>query len=241
MPIEIGICDDSSEDIKLLSEALYAYDPTFKIKNYKDGQSLLEDCCEHRILFDIIFLDIYMPGLNGIDTARKIRSYNKEVKIIFVSSSNDHYPEAFNVFAFNYILKPISRVKLNSILDQALIDIKGERRKQISFSFKGITYRVFCRDILYVESQDKIIYLYMEDGNKLQCYSKLDDMLKQLPEESFIRCHQSFAVNIYHITEMAENSFRIGSAFISISKKHLKAAKEKYFNYLFTHIDCRRE
>lgn len=239
MSVQIGICDDRLDDIRILSEALYAYDVTFQITAYSEGQSLLEDCFERKILFDIIFLDIYMPDLNGIDTAKKIRSVMKDVKIVFVSSSNEHYPEAYDLFAFNYILKPINIEKLNRVLEQALSDISGERLQQISFSHKGSMHRIYCRDILYIESRDKLILFNSIDGTTKQCYAKIDDILNQLPDESFIRCHQSFVVNIYHVTEMSENSFRVGSSNISISKKYLKASKDKYFKYLFSHMNYR--
>lgn len=237
MSVQIGICDDRAEDIRILSEALYAYDPFFEITTYTDGESLLEDWSEHKILFDILFLDIYMPGLNGIETAGKIRAAMKDVKIIFISSSNEHYPEAYDVFAFNYILKPLNTEKLNRVLDQALATINKERRQQISFRYKAKTYRIFCRDILYMESRDKIICFHMTDKTTLQCYAKLNEILIQLPEEFFIRCHQSFAVNVLHVTEMADNHFRIGSTVISISKKYQKASKDKYFAFLFTHMN----
>jgi DNA-binding LytR/AlgR family response regulator len=239
MPVQIGVCDDRADDIRVLSEALYAYDETFQISNYSDGEALLDDCFNRTILFDILFLDIYMPGLSGIQTAQKIRAIMKDVKIIFVSSSNEHYPEAYDVFAFNYLIKPLNRKKLYDVLDQALMNISQERRQQLQFCYKGISYRILCKDILYIESKDKIILFYMSDRTTLQCYSKLDDILKQLPEEIFIRCHQSFAVNILHITEMAENYFRIGPLVINISKKHRKVSKDKYYEYLFTHINNR--
>jgi len=239
MPIQIGICDDCAEDSKILSEALYTYDDSFHITDYSDGESLLEDCLNHEILFDILFLDIYMPGLNGIETASKIRANLKDVIIIFASSSDEHYPEAYDVFAFNYIIKPLNTQKLNSVLDQALMNITKERGKQIQISYKGTNYRILCQSILYIESKDKIILFHMTDRTTLQCYAKLDEILKQLPEESFVRCHQSFAVNIFHATAMAENHFRIGPAVISISKKYQKESKDKYFEYLFTHMNHR--
>ena len=243
MSIQIGICDDRAEDISTLSEALYSYDDSFQISHYEEGESLLEDCLNHKIQFDILFLDIYMPGLNGIETAGKIRASMKDVKIIFVSSSNEHYIEAYDVFAFNYITKPVNLEKLNRVLDQALISITNdkERRQHIQFSFKGTNYHILCRDILYIESRDKIILFHIKDRPTLQCYAKLDEILKQLPQESFIRCHQSFAVNIFHVTEMAENHFSMGSDVINISKKYKKVSKDKYFEFLFKHMNCRRQ
>lgn len=133
MPVQIGICDDQGTDIRILSEALYAYEPSFQISSYTDVESLFEDCCDHKVLFDILFLDIYMQGLNGIETASKIRTLMKDTKIIFISSSSEHYPEAFDVFAFKYIFKPLNPHKLIHVLDQALMDITNERCQQISF------------------------------------------------------------------------------------------------------------
>jgi len=227
------------EDIRILMEALYSYDASFQISTYSDGQSLLEDCYEHKILFDILFVDIYMPGLTGIETAKKIRNDMKDVKIIFISSSNEHYPEAYDVFAFNYIIKPLDPKKLNGVLDQALMSINKERQQQIQFSYKATNYRILCRDILYLETRDKVIFFHLTDKTTLKCYAKIDEILEQLPEESFIRCHQSFAVNIYYVTEMTENHFRIGQSVINVSKKYLKVSKDKYFVYLFKHMNNR--
>lgn len=239
MPVQIGICDDRTEDIRMLSEALYAYDDSFRILQYTDGETLLEDCLQNNMLFDIIFLDIYMPGLNGIETAHKIQTGLKDVKIIFVSSSNEHYSDAYEVFAFNYLIKPLNTEKLNRVLDNVLLSISKERQQQIQISYKGTSYRIPYRDILYIETRNKTVIFYFSGRNTLQCHSKLDEVLKKLPEKSFIRCHQSFAVNILHVTEMAENHFRIGQTIINISKKYHKAAKEKYFKYLFTHMNVR--
>ena len=236
MSIQIGICDDSSEDIKFLTEALYTYDPSFKISTYTSGLSLLDDLDDLTVVVDLIFLDIYMPGINGIETAGKIRAKMRDVMIIFISSSNEHYPEAYDVFAFNYMMKPVNREKLNTVLDQALKSISKEHSEQFSFTYKSMTCRIYCRDILYIESSDKIILFHMQNKTILKCYGKLDEILKKMPEGFFIRCHQSFAVNLLHISEMGDSYFRVDYVSISISKKYLKNSKDKYFDYLFQHM-----
>ncbi|MDP4092794.1 MAG: LytTR family DNA-binding domain-containing protein, partial [Bacillota bacterium] len=180
--------------------------------------------------------DIYMPGIDGVKTAQKIRGERKDLKIIFISSSKEHYPQAYEVFAFNYILKPFDRARLYSVLDRAIDEIGRERSHKISFSYKSTVYSVDCRDILYVESRDKLILFHIAGGNTLQCYGKLDGIEKELQGQSFIRCHQSFIVNTSHITEMGENHFRVGQAVIGISKKHLKTAKDKYYAHLFSQM-----
>ena len=97
-------------------------------------------------------------------------------------------------------------------------------------------YSVKYQDILYIESRNKLILFYKTDGSILQCYGRLDQIEKELPPDSFIRCHKSFIVNTSQITEMGRNYFRIGQVVISISKKYLKLAKERYYEYLFSHM-----
>jgi DNA-binding LytR/AlgR family response regulator len=75
------------------------------------------------------------------------------------------------------------------------------------------------------------------EGKTLQCYGKLDEMLSKLPDKFFIRCHQSFLVNVRHVTEMGEKFFCIGQVVIGISKKYLKSAKEQYYAHLFSCLD----
>jgi len=236
MPIRIGICDDTADDIELLKETLYAYDRTFEIVSYTDGKTLINDFLGDKNTFDILFLDIYMPGTDGIRTAEIIRRERTDIRIIFVTSSMDHYPQAYDVFAFNYVVKPFEREKLYRILDQAICEIKKENDQKIHFTYKSTLYSVNCQDILYIESRDKLVLFHKTSGETLQCYGKLDEIEKKLPSQSFIRCHKSFIVNISRITEMGENFFRLGQVAISISKKNLKQAKEKYYSYLFSHM-----
>lgn len=236
MPIKIAICDDTPGDIELLSSALCTYDHSFEITTYINGEILIDELKDAGFCADIIFLDIYMPGIDGVETAQKIRADRKNVKIIFLSSSQEHYPHAYEVFAFNYILKPFDRERLYCVLDQAISEIKWERSHKIRFSYKSVMYSVDCRDILYIESCDKLILFHMADGSTLQCYGKLDVITKELPQQFFIRCHQSFSVNTSHVSQMGENYFRVGQAVIGISKKHLKTAKDQYYSYLFSHF-----
>jgi len=237
MPIKIVICDDMAEDIELLSAALYIYDSSFEITTYTKEETLLDELLYSKPLVDILFLDIYMPGIGGIKTAQRICRERKDIKIIFISSSKEFYPQAYEVFAFNYILKPFDRGKLYSVLDRAMDEIRREHSYKIQFSYKSTMYNVDSRDILFIESMDKLILYHLSDKSTLQCYGKLDNIEKELPKQSFIRCHQSFIVNTSYITEMGETHFRVGQVVIGISKKHIKNAKDQYYAYLFSHID----
>jgi len=142
MPVKITICDDTAEDIDLLSSTLSAYDPLFEITTFTSGKALMDELMEDSFSADILFLDIYMPEMDGIRTAKQIRSTNKELKIIFLSSSRDHYPQAYEVFAFNYLEKPLSRERLYSVLDRALGEIRKESGYKINIQYKGAVHNV---------------------------------------------------------------------------------------------------
>jgi DNA-binding LytR/AlgR family response regulator len=234
MSIKIAICDDNTEDSAQLSDALLDYDPLLQITTFTSGKMLMDEILEDHFYADLLFLDIYMPEMDGILTARNIRSKLKDVKIIFYSSSKDHYSQAYEVFAFNYIEKPFLKERLYAVLDRAFEELRKEKSYKISIQYKGAVQTVDYRDILYIESNNKMLLFHLADGNVPQCYGKLDKIMNKIPEQLFIRCHQSFLVNLSHVTEMKENYLRIGQAIISISRKYGKSAKEKYYTYLFS-------
>jgi len=236
MPVKIAICDDMEEDIAQLSNALSAYDPFFEITSFTSGKMLIDELLDGGFTADLLFLDIYMPGIDGIRTAQEIRAIHKDLKIIFLSSSKDHYPQAYEVFAFNYIIKPFDRKCLYAILIRALDELRKESGYKIRIRYKGAVHRVDCRDILYIESRDKLLLFHLADESVLQCYGRLEEILRELPEGYFFRCHQSFLVNLSHVTEIRDNYFRIGQTMIGISRKYGKEAKDRYYACLFSHI-----
>ena len=237
MSVQIAICDDAAEDIAQLSNALLAYDPLFEIISYPSGKALMDELLDGGFTADLLFLDIYMPGLDGIETAQKLRSFRKELKIIFLSSSTDHYPQAYEVFAFNYIVKPFDQERLYAIINRALDELRKENGYKINIQYRGTVHTVDCRKLLYIESRDKLLLFYLVDGSILQCYGRLEEVLSELPKQYFFRCHQSFLINLSHVTEAGDNYFRIGQAMIGISRKYGKDAKDRYYAYLFSQMD----
>ena len=237
MTIKITICDDTMRDITLLSNALSNYDPLFEITTFTSGRTLMDELLDGSFSADLLFLDIYMPDIDGIQTAKEIRAIRKDLKIIFLSSSKEHYPQAYEVFAFNYIVKPFDQERLYAVLDRALDELRKESRYKICIQFKGATHRVDCREILYVESRNKLLLFHLADESVLQCYGRLDEILRDLPEQYFFRCHQSYLVNLSHVTETGDTYFRIGPTVIGISRKYAKEAKDQYYTCLFSRME----
>ena len=236
MTIKITICDDIAEDIAILSGMLSTYDPLFEITSFTSGKTLVDELIDDSFSADILFLDIYMPEMDGIQTAQEIRSKKKDLKIIFLSSSRDYYPQAYEVFAFNYIVKPFGEERLYAVLDRALAELRKEKGYKINIQYKGAVHNVDCRDILYIESQNKLLLFHLIGGHTLKCYGRLDDILSELPARFFSRCHQSFLINLSHVIEIKENYIRMGQVMISVSRKYRKNVKDQYYAYLFSNI-----
>lgn len=232
--MKITICDDSEDDIARLTSALFAYDPFFEIKTFTSGTALIDEIKEDGCYIEILFMDIYMPDIDGITTAQEIAACCRDIKIIFLSSSSDHYSQAYDLFAFNYILKPFDKEKLYTVLDRAIAETQIKNENKIVIQYKSTVHSVDCLEILYIESRDRLLYYYLADGRVLQCYGKLEKVLQELPEKTFLRCHQSFIVNLFHVTEMSDTNFRLKEFVISISRKYLKAVKDQYYTYLFS-------
>lgn len=234
--INIAICDDSLEEL----EKIYSYVEkklkelglSYKISSFSEGQDLIEHMNSSTEIYDIIFLDIYMKFSDGINIARKIREFDKECKIIFITSSKDHAVDSYDVSAFHYILKPINEEKLSSVIKMAIEGINKDNKEVVIKNKKG-SYRVSFKDILYAESKARVVSIYSKSGNIISFYSKLGDFFQSLQDERFLKCHKSYVVNMDYILKLENNNiFIINNITIPISSNNSSKIKEKYFNYL---------
>ncbi|GAA0181114.1 LytTR family DNA-binding domain-containing protein [Clostridium sediminicola] len=234
--INIAICDDNKEESEiissLVSKNLKNLGMHFKINCFTEGEDLINHINSSKEVYDILFLDIYMEFSNGIDVAKKIRIFDKECKIIFITSSKDHAIDSYDVKALHYILKPINEEKLDAAIKTAVDSLKKES-KQIVITNKKGSYRILYRDILYAESKARIVNVYLKSDKVITFYSKLQDFFQRLEDERFLKSHKSFIVNMDYISKI-ENSciFIADETNIPISNSNVQAIREVYFKYL---------
>lgn len=234
--LNIAICDDHIEEVKiistLVSKNIELLNIPFKITYFNEGQDLIEHMESSKETFDIIFLDIYMKASHGIDIARDIREFDKECKIIFITSSEAHAIDSYDVRAIYYILKPINEEKFSLAIKLAIEELdKGN--KQIVIINKRGSYRVLYKDILYAESKARVVNIYLKSGEIITFYSKLEDFYQSLKDESFLKCHKSFIVNMDYILKIEDNFIFTGDNIkIPISSTNISVIKEMYFKYL---------
>ncbi|WP_461206676.1 LytR/AlgR family response regulator transcription factor [Clostridium sp. DL1XJH146] len=234
--INIAICDDNREENEMINSLVQKnveeLGIQFKISCFNDGEDLVEHINYYKEIYDLIFLDIYMQFSNGIDVARKIRNFDKECKIIFITYSKEYAIDSYDVRAFHYILKPIEEEKLVSTIKLA-VDSLDKESKQIIITNKKGSYRIFYKDILYAESKARIVNIHLKLDKVITFYSKLEDFFEKLQDERFFKPHKSFIVNMDYISKIQSNSiFMINDRSIPISDSNLKEIKEVYFGYL---------
>lgn len=233
MALKIAICDDDFADRKRLISLIKEKNIYCECTTYESGEMLLWDF-ENGTRFDIIFLDIFMGDMTGVEVAKRIRVTDSNTLLVFVSSSNDFYRESYDLYAFNYLIKPLVQDKLNEVLSRALEHLNKDIEQVVRISFMGSLHTIRCSQILYLSSEQHSVNFCLKNGEILKSYGKLDDFISQLPAESFMRCHQSYIVNLSHVTAIITREFKMGEISIPISRSYSEQARSKYRTQMFS-------
>ena len=200
----IAICDDQiicGETLELsLDQIMSDYNTAYKVDIYTSGTQLLSDLESKKKEFDILFLDILMgeDEMNGIDLAKKIRLFDDSTSIVFVTSSTDYVLDGYSVRALQYLIKPVDNKILREVLEY---ELKSKNNVSVVFKEKDSTRKVPASDIVHIETSGRNVKVVLKD-EEFNAYNKISDVEKMLPAKDFIRCHQSFIININNIKEI---------------------------------------
>lgn len=196
---------------------------------YDSGEDFLE---RYDGGYDIIFLDIKMGALNGIDAARDIRKFNKEVCIIFVSSMVQYAIECFKVRAFGFLRKPLNYGEFEREVKEALVNLSDDKngREILVKTGRGSRW-VQTQKIRCIEVQNHEVIIYM-GVSELRFYGQLKQLEEQLGDCGFLRCHSAFLVNCAHIREVRPMSLVMNNHMeVPISKHRKKEFMEALTRY----------
>ncbi|MEE1056370.1 MAG: LytTR family DNA-binding domain-containing protein [Acutalibacteraceae bacterium] len=226
----IAICDDNSLEKENVSNMLdnYFLDKglNYKIDDYENGINLIYEI-QDGTNYDLIIL--YIQDYLGIEIARDLRKMNYNGKIIFITNTAEFAVASYEVEATGYLLKPYSYKKLCTVMDRVIKDyeINIYRIRQRNSMVK-VTYK----DILYVESNNSKCILHSDDGNNYTIYKKLNKIEEELNDSRFLRCHQSYLVNMDCICK-ADKQFEVSNGdTVNIRQRNLKSIKQIYFDYI---------
>ena len=199
--MKIAVCDDEKSMLEQMEENLKEFETLFQIDCYTSGEALLDS----GIYYDLIFLDIDMPGLGGIETARQLRQYDKKVKIVYVTSYREYGAQAFSVHAFSYMVKPVKTEALYHILEEAFeYSREGEIPVRVEFDTLQGSAVLDVKDIFYFEFVSRKIRICIK-GGELMMKGRITDILYKMQDYGFEMPHKSYVVNLYHIKSVVGN------------------------------------
>ena len=230
--MRIAVCDDSSLDRDLFVALLHHYfvnKPISKeIIQYENGVDLLHDV-EDDMWFDIVFLDIYMNDLLGIDVAHKLRSLGYRGHIIFLTATADFAVDSYEVEALGYLLKPQSFEKLSQVMDRA---IRTMTTNTYLVKNHSKIIRVPYHEILYAESMNSKCIMHCCNDQSYVIYKRLTTIEHELNDKRFLRCHQSYLVNMDHIHQVDSQFTLVTGDTVAIRQRDLKSIRQAVLHYL---------
>lgn len=232
--MQIAVCDDCMEDVLSLKKLLEGHE----VSVYSDADSLLADIDNKRIQYDLYLLDIYMEeSMNGLELARRLRKVQEEALICFISTSDDFYREAYDLYAVQYLIKPVKEESLKNLLRkvQKILDREGE--KKLIYSWWGKNGLIPYGKIRYISSRGHTLYIYCTNGKIQESIGKLNDLEHQVCDDILIRCHQSFIVNIYHVEGLNGTNLIVAGEEIPVSRRYYDKVRKRYREILFEEVE----
>lgn len=236
--IKIAICDDEKSVCRKMYSIVEQYleeeNRPAIIKSFCSGQEFLKT----HIYFDIVFLDVEMPEMNGIETALKLRQWDVNSKIIYVTNYDKYWEKAYKVHAFDYISKPIKSSTIQNVMKEAIyyLDNKNDAPK-ISFRTEVGIITLALDDIYYFEYYARKIKIITVRGI-FQANYTLKELYKKFGKYNFKSPHKSFIVNMLHIKYI--KGFEIlmdNEEIVPLAQKRAVEFKEEFNDFLQSTFD----
>lgn len=231
--MNIAICDDECRVREGIKETLEETFPNVSVRDFSSGQALLE-AAEKEYLPNIVLLDIAMDGMSGMDTAKRLKELS-DMLIIFVTGVKEQVFQAFDVGAFHYLLKPVEKDKLISVVSRAIAEAEKSNLQPRSMMVKTSDgyRRVNIADILYAESDGRKVILHMKQ-EILEFYDRMEELNKRLGED-FYRCHRGYIVSLAQISGYDSTSITLSNG------DRIYLAKRKYGEFVKIYCDFLKE
>ena len=193
--LSIAICEDSPDDRKRMEAALASSNVSCSCEWFENGESFLEGFS--RGAYDLVFLDVYMGALSGVEVARRIREIDPDVTLAFVTTSEDFAMDGYRSKVAHYLLKPYADSDVREVVESAA-GLKGSLR-EASLNLGGGNKPVPYSRIVFVEQKNHTSMVHLANGDEARRTGRLDDIESALPCPPFYRCHKSFLVNLDHV------------------------------------------
>ena len=216
--IRIAICDDeleARENLRFQLEKIINEKQEEIVYEFSGGGSAVRWLGSHPGEIDLLFLDVEMSDLNGMETARRIREFNRELKIVFVTGYRDYVFDGYKVGALDYVMKPAETKRLRGILDRAAELLSQESSRMFSFKNSDGTYRLPFSEIAFFYSDRRLVTVVTEK-KEYTFYGKLDEVERRT--EEFVRIHQRYLVNPDKVDYVGHDEVHVAGKCLPVSR-----------------------
>ncbi len=230
--INIAVCDRNTSEANTLKGYLEQLIPGADVRLYEKTETLLTMVRKGHNPYKAIFLRMEPLGMNGIEAAREIRRTDMYVPLIVMCGSERYYKEAFEVFAWQYLLTPVDMEDLKRAMDPLIQLWGGMEERVLYYRYRSQIYTIPHSRIQYISSNLHTVNFHLDDGSVVHCRGKLSSFEDQLKDSNFVRCHQSFYVNMDAVTSMKIDTFAVKGGIVPISRSYIKDVQARFSEYL---------
>lgn len=229
--LNIAIVEDDDREAKMLIDGLNRYaeehQSTFSIQRFSDGVAFL---CHDKQRFDLIFMDVEMPSMDGLQTAAKLREKDSQVVLVFVTKLFQYAVNGYEYDATDYIIKPIRYPSFSLKMERIEKRCSRGKEKFLQLKYSGGMKIVPQAALSYVELQGHRI-IYHTDQGELTYYGNGKQIEEMLPEEDFFRCNSGYFVNLQRVTGLDGFTVFLGDTELQVSHARRKAFMEALHAY----------
>jgi len=230
----VAICDDEATSLQineaLTSQVLTEEGIDYETVCFMDMESMINALSEKDADYDVLLCDILAVGMNGIEAAKELRRLGENISIIFISSTAEYALEGYQVNALRYLQKPIQLEKLRDALLSAY-KMKAAKGDTLTFQVGDRLYKIPFGEIEYLESQGRET-IVCTLNEQIAVHMKFSDMEQLLPEDSFVRCHRSYIINMHYVKDLARYRFLTKRGVeIPVSQLQYVDVKKKFMEF----------
>ena len=230
--MRIAVCEDNNIVAAFMEDYIASMEAeNIEYEIFTSGDDLIHYMEQENVTFNILFMDIEMPGRNGIETSVYVREKDKNAIIIFITDHKEYVYKVFDVLPFRFLIKPVTREALNLVMKKAFEHFN--LTKQVFFFKQNKTQlQVAFDEIIYFEGNLRKVRL-VTTGGEYDFYGKISEVVKKLDGNLFLQIHNSYIVNMDQIRKISESVVLLKSGTtLPISKKYREYVRQKHIQYM---------
>lgn len=230
--MRIAVCEDNNIVAAFMEDYIASMEAeNIEYEIFTSGDDLIHYMEQENVTFNILFMDIEMPGRNGIETSAYVREKDKNALIFFITDHKEYVYEVFDVLPFRFLIKPVTREALNLVMKKAFEHFN--LTKQVFFFKQNKTQlQVAFDEIIYFEGNLRKVRL-VTTGGEYDFYGKISEVVKKLDGNLFLQIHNSYIVNMDQIRKISESVVLLKSGTtLPISKKYREYVRQKHIQYM---------